>query len=357
MMRRWLVLVGMAGSTLCAPLVPAAAVGPLPVPSLPAQTGACAQLTAQDFSSPACDAEMAADPEPPVEHLTVEQELFSYAGRPGATYMQITAEGPVTVYDAPDGEPLYQIDPGFNFVTPRAVRDDWVEINPGEWLPAAQLEPVEPSRFAGVRIEATPTRPFGWVLEDQYASQYPGGPPVYQADRFLPRYHLGYVYATVRIDDYDWYLLGPDRWIEQRRLGLVHPSRRPDRARGRWVAIDLYEQTLVAYDEDERMIFATLVASGIPGFSTPTGTFQVWQRRLNGPMTGAEGRPDYYRLENVPFAVYFARDVSLHGTYWHDGFGYRRSHGCINLSLADAHWLYHWLGAEGWVHVYYSRPY
>jgi hypothetical protein len=42
--------------------------------------------------------------------------------------------------------------------------------------------------------------------------------------------------------------------------------------------------------------------------------------------------------------MYFDDGISLHGTYWHDGFGYRRSRGCVNLSISDARWVYEWTG-------------
>jgi len=40
--------------------------------------------------------------------------------------------------------------------------------------------------------------------------------------------------------------------------------------------------------------------------------------------------------------MYFDGGISLHGTYWHDLFGYRQSHGCVNLTISDAHYLYNW---------------
>lgn len=42
--------------------------------------------------------------------------------------------------------------------------------------------------------------------------------------------------------------------------------------------------------------------------------------------------------------VFFQGDFALHGAYWHDGFGSRVSHGCPNLSLADARFVFDWLG-------------
>jgi lipoprotein-anchoring transpeptidase ErfK/SrfK len=41
--------------------------------------------------------------------------------------------------------------------------------------------------------------------------------------------------------------------------------------------------------------------------------------------------------------MYFDGGISLHGTYWHDLFGYRQSRGCVNLTISDARWLYEWL--------------
>ncbi|HEX2906490.1 MAG TPA: L,D-transpeptidase [Phototrophicaceae bacterium] len=60
------------------------------------------------------------------------------------------------------------------------------------------------------------------------------------------------------------------------------------------------------------------------------------------PMSGATGAPDAYALQSVPWVMYFNDSISLHGTYWHDLFGYRRSHGCVNLSISDAKHLFAW---------------
>jgi len=41
----------------------------------------------------------------------------------------------------------------------------------------------------------------------------------------------------------------------------------------------------------------------------------------------------------------------LHSAYWHDGWGEKRSGGCVNMSLTDASWLYGWTEPsvpEGW---------
>jgi lipoprotein-anchoring transpeptidase ErfK/SrfK len=42
--------------------------------------------------------------------------------------------------------------------------------------------------------------------------------------------------------------------------------------------------------------------------------------------------------------MYINGGVALHGTYWHNlfGSGARPSHGCVNLPLRAAKWLYGW---------------
>ena len=50
--------------------------------------------------------------------------------------------------------------------------------------------------------------------------------------------------------------------------------------------------------------------------------------------------------------MYFDEDRALHGAYWHNQFGQQLSHGCVNLSLGDSHWLYNWANDGDTVYVY-----
>jgi lipoprotein-anchoring transpeptidase ErfK/SrfK len=115
---------------------------------------------------------------------------------------------------------------------------------------------------------------------------------------------------------------------------------------GRWVAVDLYEQTLVAY-EDDTPVFATLVSTGRELTPTNEGLFDVWAKLPRDRMAGSTGAPNAYALQSVPWVMYFDDSISLHGTYWHNMFGYRHSRGCVNLSISDAKWLFDWFaGAQ-----------
>ena len=52
---------------------------------------------------------------------------------------------------------------------------------------------------------------------------------------------------------------------------------------------------------------------------------------------------DAYELPGVPWAmIIHETGVALHGVYWHDNFGTRMSHGCVNMRTEDARWLFRW---------------
>ena len=292
---------------------------------------------------------LAQDDGPPVEAIGVDFGVVA-----GYRYLRVVSED-ASVLDAPDGAVLYRFQGGFDFVTPRGKDGEWYEINAGEWLHESHVREVYASRFTGVRILGESALPWGWVLVGHYTSSEPGGPEVMEPDYWIDKYTLTYLYQTIAVDGWNWYDVGGGRWVKQTLVSKVGRAGNPGFS-GRWVAVDLYEQNLTAY-EGNTMVFATLVSSGLPGNDTNPGTFSVYARGANVPMNGRENGFGDYRLENVPYAMYFDDRISLHGTYWHNSFGYRRSRGCVNMTIGDARWLYDWLGEGGQVFVYYSQSY
>jgi LysM repeat protein len=229
--------------------------------------------------------------------------------------------------------------------------EDFYEINTGEYVRAGALSFYTPSAFHGVALAANPERSFAWILKPVQPSLTPAGEvnaeaPVYQ------RYEMVQIFATEYPGDQVWYLIGQDQWINQIYVGKVTLSAPPEGVAPEeaWIDVNLFEQTLAAYVGD-RMVYATLVSTGLPGWNTPTGLNRVWLRVTAGKMSGADGRPDYYFLEDVPWTMYFNKDVALHTAYWHDGFGYKHSHGCVNLAPLDARWLFEWAPENVWVNV------
>jgi len=105
---------------------------------------------------------------------------------------------------------------------------------------------------------------------------------------------------------------------------------------GRWIEVVLSSQRTIAWQGD-RQVRTIVVSTGISRYPTPTGTFRIYAKYPSVTMSG----PDYH-LPDVPGTMFFYRGYAIHGTYWHDDFGTPMSHGCVNLSKADAAWLYQW---------------
>src|SRR5262249_54442627 len=120
------------------------------------------------------------------------------------------------------------------------------------------------------------------------------------------RYDMVNIFAEAKdADGWLWYMIGPNQWIKQTFLSKVQPAPHPQDENGqditgRWVAVDLYEQTLVAY-EDDKPVFATLVASGLDHFDTEEGLFTIWAKLPSDGMSGATGAPSAYALQSVPW--------------------------------------------------------
>lgn len=240
-----------------------------------------------------------------------------------------------------------------------AEGEEWYLINPNEYVLAADVKVAKPSEFSGFEVNRTPTTPFGWAVTNARPSAYPDGEGDLRFSR-LNRYDLVYIYAVQEgADNTLWYYIGSGRWVKQYDLSIVQLRPRPEGVPkdAYWVDVDLFEQTMAAYQGD-KLVYTTLISSGLPQWATNEGLFKVWLRLKYNKMSGAEGKPDYYFVEDVPYILFFDNDISFHGTYWHDAFGYKQSHGCVNLSLRDSEWLYSWSEDEEelWVNVHTSDP-
>lgn len=285
-------------------------------------------------------------------------------------YMSVT--GTATVHDAPGGNAIRTISEGFNFVTAGVNQDGWTQINNGEWVQTEFLTDVNwnVSSFTGILLpDELPDYTIAWALVNMYPSKTPGGTPSESFD-LIYRYTELQIFATEIVDGFRWYQVGEDKWVHQHRVSKILPLQEIPEGidSDRWVSIDLYEQNLIAY-EGNKPVFATLIATGLDRWPTFEGTFRIYYRHQREYMSWGTVGDDFYSLEEVPWTMYFDEGRALHGAYWHDGFGYRRSHGCVNMSITDAHWLYQWVAEamgsrasadieEGpFVHVYTSGTY
>lgn len=283
---------------------------------------------------------IAAYPRPQVSPLPIDEALLH-----DREYRQVSAD--LVIYDAPAGAVTETLGAGYSFVTVQQELDGWADIGDGKWVLSDSLgEAWTPSRFAGVLLpdEALPYT-MAWTLRHLNGSATPGGPES-ASNPFLYRYSRVNIYSTVEVDGYNWYQIGANQWVHQFKVAKLLPVAKPAEVdTHKWVSVDLYEQVAIAY-EDDKPVFATLISSGLEEWPTNEGIFHVYVRFPRTLMSGAYNEPDFYYLQEVPWTMYFDGDIALHGAYWHDGFGYRKSHGCVNMTITDAHWLFEWAADE-----------
>lgn len=127
------------------------------------------------------------------------------------------------------------------------------------------------------------------------------------------------------------------------------PTRRelPGPGEGRWIDVNLSEQMTYAYEGDE-LVNSFLVSTGTWQHPTVTGQYYIYVKYVYADMSG----PGYY-LSDVPYVMYFYSGYGLHGTYWHNNFGTPMSHGCINLTIPDAEWLFNFAEIGTLVNIHY----
>ena len=267
----------------------------------------------------------------------------------------------VPMLSGPGGDPIGQsFMPGFVYVSYIDRVDTghgiYYLLQSGGWIPGKGSRIGEYSLFQGLEFSSTPSNSFAWPLPF-----YMDSIPVHTApgfntpltDRVLyPYINLVQVYDTQTADGVEWNMIGHDQWVEARVLATVTPNRTPPEGvtSGRWIDIDLEEQTMAVYD-NQQLVFATVIASGLEPFWTRPGLFQIYQKKETETMRNNDPT-DYYYLDNVPWTMYFDKARALHGAYWRTRFGYPQSHGCINLSVGDSHWLFNWAheGDDVYVH-------
>jgi L,D-transpeptidase catalytic domain len=149
------------------------------------------------------------------------------------------------------------------------------------------------------------------------------------------------------------YRIGEQRWLWAADVRVFQPVPPPALLEPgeRWIDIDLDNQILVAF-EGQLPVYATMISSGSRETPTETGEYRMWLKEAEADMKGLNGE-DPYSVATVPWTQFFSpeKGLALHTAYWHDQFGVRRSHGCVNLAPRDARWLYFWSDPQvppGW---------
>jgi lipoprotein-anchoring transpeptidase ErfK/SrfK len=135
----------------------------------------------------------------------------------------------------------------------------------------------------------------------------------------------------------------PATWTERRIASgaerLVYPATEGEK----WVDVDLGKHTMTAYVGAKVVYGPIKMVNGSDLKPTVVGTFRVYLQRESQTMRGSNADGSRYETPDVPYISYFHRGYALHGAPWRSSFGYagdRGSHGCVNLPVPSAKWVY-----------------
>jgi lipoprotein-anchoring transpeptidase ErfK/SrfK len=116
------------------------------------------------------------------------------------------------------------------------------------------------------------------------------------------------------------------------------------------IQVRLKEQILIAYEYDLPVFVAPVSTGGVyrvGTYTTPTGSFITYYKRPSRHMAAGDITASGFDLAGVPWVQYITESgISLHGTFWHNDFGRPLSHGCVNLSVQNAKWLFRWTSPQ-----------
>lgn len=95
------------------------------------------------------------------------------------------------------------------------------------------------------------------------------------------------------------------------------------------------------------------ISTGNPSTETPEGVFYVMDKKDKKDYIG----PGYH-MKDVMWNMLFKKGgYYLHSAYWHNDFGKRtHSHGCVNMTIADAKFLYPYIDVGVPVEVIGKTP-
>ena len=268
---------------------------------------------------------------------------------------------------------------GFGFGVADTVRIDgtsYFETAEGTFIPRKDAGIAgRISDFEGTALSPSLPNPIGFVVK-RHATAW-SAPAQRRENRIgtVERYKPFEVLDTSGTGRNKFYRFDEGAWLAARDVRTPRPASLPKGIKPgeRWIDVDTARQMITAY-EGETPVYITLISSGRVSSPTVKGEYRIWAKIAAIAMdntdealeaesppdadtetsssadtdtdtdteTTAPKEPHLYSLHDVPWTQFFFESFALHGVYWHDAFGNRRSHGCVNLSPKDAAWFYNW---------------
>ena len=258
---------------------------------------------------------------------------------------------------------LLQRDALFNIAN-TAVSEDtviqnriWYQIGNEGYVHSGNIQPVRTmlnQPYTGnIPIEgllAEVTVPYSDAFEEPTTDSKVGYRIYYETTHWIKALVAG------TTDGQPWYQIRDDKWdelyyVRAEHLRILTPEElapiSPEvSTRDKKIVVHLDQQLVIAYEMDIPVFVVSASTGAIlrsGTYTTPQGNFTTFYKRPSRHMAAGDIAASGFDLPGVPWVQYITKSgISFHGTYWHNDYGRPRSHGCINLSISSAKWLYRW---------------
>ena len=107
------------------------------------------------------------------------------------------------------------------------------------------------------------------------------------------------------------------------------------------ITVDIGKQMVYAW-EGGKIVYQTKASTGMRYTPTIKGDFRIKNKVVMQDMKGYYPPYEPYFIKNVPNVMYFYGAYAIHGAHWHNKFGQRVTHGCVNVPVAASEWLFNW---------------
>jgi hypothetical protein len=235
----------------------------------------------------------------------------------------------------------------------------WLRASDMSYLPKDKIVPFERGDFHGVELGGDVKLPVAFFKGGPHIKYRRGAKDrLVATDESWPR--LAWVGLTGHNEKRGsrtfWETREEGVWIDARGAAIAAPDGPPAPVpHGSWIEVAALQGWLVAWQGDTA-VYATMISAGKlgaakhdpehephqPPATTPLGTFRIREKLVTTTLqSDLDDGTDFIHAD-VPWSQRFFDKYLLHTAYWHDRWGEGHSGGCVNLSPADAKWLFGW---------------
>ncbi len=111
------------------------------------------------------------------------------------------------------------------------------------------------------------------------------------------------------------------------------------------VIVNLARQTLSCMEAGREVFFCRVSTGPLlsDGWQTPPGTHAIWRKLVSLHMSAGGDTGEAFDTPGIGWTTLFTTTgAAVHSAYWHNEFGFARSHGCVNCLPEDAKYVWRW---------------